>query len=71
MRTWTFYWVSLVGMLPGTVVRVNAGTELAQIDSLHDIVSWEIIGSFFLLGLVPFLIKKALDLFNRYKVSQR
>ena len=71
MRTWTFYWVSLVGMLPGTVVRVNAGTELAQIDSLHDIVSWEIIGSFFLLGLVPFLIKKALDLFNRHKVSQR
>ena len=34
IRTWTFYWVSQLGMLAGTVVYVNAGTQIAQIDSL-------------------------------------
>ena len=35
LRAWTFYWVSQVGMLAGTLVYVNAGTQLAQIDSLQ------------------------------------
>jgi uncharacterized membrane protein YdjX (TVP38/TMEM64 family) len=39
MRAWTFYWVSQVGMLAGTVVYVNAGTQLAGIDSLRGILS--------------------------------
>ena len=34
IRTWTFYWVSQLGMLAGTIVYVNAGTQLAEIDSL-------------------------------------
>jgi uncharacterized membrane protein YdjX (TVP38/TMEM64 family) len=67
MRTWTYYWVSLLGMLPGTVVRVNAGTGLAQIDRLDDIISWEIIGSFVLLAAFPLAVKKALDMFKRHK----
>jgi uncharacterized membrane protein YdjX (TVP38/TMEM64 family) len=67
MRTWTYYWVSLLGMLPGTIVRVNAGTELAQINSLHEIMSWEIIGSFALLGIIPLVVKKMIDMFRQSK----
>jgi uncharacterized membrane protein YdjX (TVP38/TMEM64 family) len=68
MRTWTFYWVSQLGMLAGTVVRVNAGTGLAQINSLRDIMSPAIIGSFVLLAVFPFIVKKALDMFKRHRV---
>ncbi|SMP81472.1 Uncharacterized membrane protein YdjX, TVP38/TMEM64 family, SNARE-associated domain [Noviherbaspirillum suwonense] len=38
MRIWPFYWASLLGMLPGTVVRVNAGTQLGQIAEWHDVM---------------------------------
>ncbi|GAB4152011.1 MAG: bifunctional TVP38/TMEM64 family protein/FAD-dependent oxidoreductase [Sphingomonadales bacterium] len=58
MKTWTFYWVSQVGMLAGTVVYVNAGTQLAQVRSLGDIVSPELIGSFVLLGIFPWIARK-------------
>ena len=51
LKTWTFYWVSQVGMLAGTAVYVNAGTQLAQIDSLSGIVSPGLIFSFVLLGI--------------------
>ncbi len=57
----TFYWVSQVGMLPGTVVYVNAGVELAKIESLGDILSPTLIGAFVLLGLVPWLVRQALQ----------
>ncbi|MEO0871240.1 MAG: TVP38/TMEM64 family protein, partial [Pseudomonadota bacterium] len=50
IKTWTFAWVSQVGMLLGTIVYVNAGTQLAQIDSLSGIASPEVLGSFVLLG---------------------
>jgi uncharacterized membrane protein YdjX (TVP38/TMEM64 family) len=66
MRTWTFYWVSLLGMLPGTIVRVNAGTGLAHIDSLHDVMSWEIIGSLVLLAVFPLIVRKVLDAVKRH-----
>jgi uncharacterized membrane protein YdjX (TVP38/TMEM64 family) len=66
-RTWTFYWVSQLGMLAGTVVRVNAGTGLAQINGLRDIMSPAIIGSFVLLAVFPFIVKKALDMFKRHR----
>jgi uncharacterized membrane protein YdjX (TVP38/TMEM64 family) len=71
MRTWTYYWVSLLGMLPGTVVRVNAGTQLGQIDSLYEIMSWEIIGSFVLLGVFPLVAKKAIDMTRLRKDHSR
>lgn len=58
LRTVTFYWVSQVGMLAGTVVYVNAGTQLAQIDSLAGIISPGLLLSFTLLGLFPLLAKK-------------
>jgi uncharacterized membrane protein YdjX (TVP38/TMEM64 family) len=71
MRTWTYYWVSLLGMLPGTVVRVNAGTQLGQIESLYEIMSWEIIGSFVLLGIFPLVVKKAIDMVRQPKDHSR
>ena len=61
MRGWTFYWVSQVGMLAGTVVYINAGTQLAKVDSLTGIASPGLIGSFVLLGLFPLIAKKIVD----------
>jgi uncharacterized membrane protein YdjX (TVP38/TMEM64 family) len=58
MRLSTFYWVSQIGMLPGTVVYVNAGRELAKIESLQGILSPGLIISFALLGLFPITAKK-------------
>jgi uncharacterized membrane protein YdjX (TVP38/TMEM64 family) len=54
----TFYWVSQLGMLPGTMVYINAGKELAKIDSLSGILSPGLIFSFVLLGLFPISVKK-------------
>ena len=57
MRTLTFALVSQLGMLPGTIVYVNAGTQLARIDSLQGILSPALIGSFVLLGVFPLVAK--------------
>ena len=54
----TFYWVSQLGMLPGTMVYINAGRELGRIESLGGILSPSLIGAFVLLGLFPFAVKK-------------
>lgn len=62
IRTGTFYLVSQAGMLAGTAVFVNAGTQLARIDSLSGILSPALIGSFVLLGLFPLAAKKAVAL---------
>jgi len=61
MRTRTFYWVSQLGMLPGTVVYVNAGTQLAQIDSAAGILSPALLGAFLLLGVFPLVARKVAD----------
>ena len=58
MRTRTFYWVSQLGMLAGTLVFVNAGTQLAQLQSLSGILSPGLLFSFALLGIFPFIAKK-------------
>ena len=60
IKLWTFYWVSQLGMLPGTVVFVNAGRELTRIQSPGDILSPRLILSFAALGLFPLLVKKGL-----------
>ena len=62
VRTGTFYLVSQLGMLAGTAVFVNAGTQLARIDSLSGILSPALLGSFALLGIFPLAAKKALAL---------
>ena len=53
----TFYWVSQIGMLPATLVYVNAGTQLATLHSLSDILSLRLLGSFLLLGFLPLLVR--------------
>ena len=69
--TFTFYWVSQLGMLVGTVVYVNAGTQLAQIRTLSDIASPGLLLSFLLLALVPLVTKAAVDLHRRRKLTAR
>ena len=61
MKATTFYFISQIGMLIGTVVFVNAGVQLAKINSINDILSFNIIISFMLIGLVPFIIKKIIE----------
>lgn len=68
IKTRTFYWVSQVGMLAGTLVYVNAGTQLAKIDSLSGILSPALLGSFALLGVFPLGAKKMLELFKQRKI---
>ncbi|MCK8096118.1 bifunctional TVP38/TMEM64 family protein/FAD-dependent oxidoreductase [Pseudoalteromonas sp. 1CM17D] len=68
IKAWTFYWVSQVGMLAGTFVFVNAGTQLAQIESLSGILSLDLILSFALLGVFPFIAKGILNVFKKRRV---
>ncbi|MEM7666247.1 MAG: FAD-dependent oxidoreductase [Pseudomonadota bacterium] len=68
IKTWTFAWVSQIGMLLGTIVYVNAGTQLAQIDSLSGIASPAVIGSFVLLGIAPWIAKGIIGIIKRRKV---
>ncbi|MDP2450233.1 MAG: FAD-dependent oxidoreductase [Polaromonas sp.] len=71
IRTWTYFWVSQLGMLAGTVVYVNAGTQIAKIDSLQSIASPALIGSFVLLGVLPLAVNKLLQFLKRRKVYAR
>ncbi|BET24619.1 pyruvate/2-oxoglutarate dehydrogenase complex dihydrolipoamide dehydrogenase (E3) component [Limnobacter thiooxidans] len=68
MKAFTFFWVSQLGMLAGTVVYVNAGTELAKIDSLSGILSPGLVLSFVLLGVFPLVAKKIIDKIKARKV---
>ncbi len=63
-----FYGVSQLGMLAGTWVFVNAGTQLSQIESVQDIASPTLLGSFVLLGVFPWIVKKVLDAYKARKV---
>jgi uncharacterized membrane protein YdjX (TVP38/TMEM64 family) len=65
MKLLTFYWVSQVGMFPGTMVFVNAGKELGQIESLSGILSPGLIISFVILGLFPITVKKLLYFYKK------
>ncbi len=67
----TFYWVSQIGMLAGTLVYVNAGTQLAKIDSLRGILSPGLLLSFTLLGLFPLIARKIVDAVKARKVYAR
>ena len=71
LRTWTFYWVSQVGMLAGTLVYVNAGTQLAQLESASGILSPGLIGAFVLLGLFPLIAARIAECVKARKVYAR
>ncbi|MFC3282422.1 FAD-dependent oxidoreductase [Litchfieldella rifensis] len=70
MRTWTFYWVSQVGMLPGTAVYVNAGRELGQLESLGGILSPGLIVSFTLIGIFPLLARRLVEFAKRRRLAR-
>ena len=65
IRTWTFFWVSQLGMLAGTIVYVNAGTQISQITSTAGLLSPMLIGSFVLLALFPWAAKALIAYVNR------
>lgn len=61
MSVRTFWWVSQLGMLAGTLVYVNAGTQLGKLESLSGILSFQLFGAFALLGLFPFIARGIVD----------
>lgn len=63
---WTnFYWISQLGMLPATILFVNAGVQLSQINDVKDILTLNIIISFSALGLLPIITKRIYERFKR------
>ena len=71
IRAWSFYWVSQLGMLLGTAVYVNAGSELAQITSLSGLVSVPVLVSFSLLGLFPLAARFIVNSLQARKVLRQ
>jgi pyruvate/2-oxoglutarate dehydrogenase complex dihydrolipoamide dehydrogenase (E3) component len=63
--------VSQVAMLPATLLYVNAGTQLARLESPRDILSWQLIGAFVLLGLFPLIAKKMVEFGKARRVYAR
>ena len=63
----TFFWVSILGMFPATLVYVNAGNELSKINSFSDILSFQVLISFSLIGILPLTIKSLLNKIRRKK----
>ena len=71
MKVSTYYWVSQLGMLAGTLVYVNAGTQLGQLDSLQGILSPALLGSFVLLGFFPLLARQVASRLQQRQVFAR
>lgn len=71
IRALTFYWVSQVGMLAGTAVYVNAGTQLSQISSLDGIMSWKILSSFIFIGILPLLTRRIISFLKARQVYRK
>jgi pyruvate/2-oxoglutarate dehydrogenase complex dihydrolipoamide dehydrogenase (E3) component/uncharacterized membrane protein YdjX (TVP38/TMEM64 family) len=68
IKSWTFYWVSQIGMFAGTFVYVNAGTQLSQLESLQGILSFDLILSFVLLGIFPLIAKAIISVIKKQRV---
>ncbi len=68
IKTRVFFLVSQIGMLPGTLVYVNAGTEIGKLESLSGILSPGLILSFALLGLFPLLAKKSIAILQAQRI---
>jgi uncharacterized membrane protein YdjX (TVP38/TMEM64 family) len=58
---WTFFWISFIGMAPGTWLYVNAGVRLGEIESASGLLSWPVVLSLIALGAVPLAIKRVLN----------
>jgi uncharacterized membrane protein YdjX (TVP38/TMEM64 family) len=70
LKTLAFYLVSQVGMLPGTFVYVNAGTQIGKLESLKGILSPELILSFALLGIFPLVAKKIISVIKARRAGK-
>ena len=68
MRALPYAGVSMLGMLPGTAVYVNAGTQLASISRPADVLSPGLLASFVLLGLFPLIAKAVMRAIKRRRV---
>ena len=62
-----FYYISQLGMLPATVIYVNAGSEISKVNSINDIMSFTLIVSFILIAILPILIKFLMNYFSKLK----
>jgi pyruvate/2-oxoglutarate dehydrogenase complex dihydrolipoamide dehydrogenase (E3) component/uncharacterized membrane protein YdjX (TVP38/TMEM64 family) len=71
IRTWTYYWASQLGMLAGTIVYVNVGTQLARVDSFKGLLSPTLIVSFVVLGIFPLIAKKVVDAIKARRIYAR
>jgi len=70
VKPWTFLWTSFLGMLPGTMLYVNAGSELGSISSLGDLFTLEVMVSLTALALLPVLLNwcfKRFDIFAQMR----
>ncbi|WP_342616436.1 FAD-dependent oxidoreductase [Rhodoferax sp. GW822-FHT02A01] len=71
INSWTFYWVSQLGMLVGTAAFVNAGIQLGSLRSLSDAASPALLGSLALLGLLPLVVRRIVRHMERLRVLAR
>lgn len=69
MRVFTFFWVSQLGMLPSTLAFVAAGSEVSKLNSASDLLSWQLVALFILIGIFPLALKKGIQRL-KYKRSQ-
>ena len=75
IRARTFWWVSQLGMLPGTCVYIYAGSRVPSLETLArdgvgSVLSWQLILAFVLLGVFPLAVKKLLDWARRRSGSR-
>lgn len=71
IKTWSFYWVSQLGMLAGTIVYVNAGKELSKVNSLSEILSPSLIVAFVALGVLPLFARFSIDLLKSRRIYKK
>ncbi|HIF9309401.1 TPA: dihydrolipoyl dehydrogenase [Photobacterium damselae] len=71
IRAKQFFFVSQLGMLPGTAVYVNAGTQLGEINTLSGIISLPVLISLALLGLFPLIAKAVMNQIQARKIYQK
>ena len=71
IRTVHFFFVSQLGMLPGTIVYINAGMQITRINSLNTILSPTLLLSFVLVGLFPLFAKKSIELISKRRCAKR
>ena len=62
-----FYYISQLGMLPATVIYVNAGSEISKVNNINDVMSFTLMVSFTLVATLPLLIKFAINYFAKLK----